>query len=80
MALVLLPTFWVPGHTHSIGVSRVHCSACLLTLISTTVQSAGIIAVLLLRDWHERIESSTLLLVTPNPVTRGRAPPSSVTF
>ena len=77
MALVLLPLFWVPGHSHSIGVSRAHCSACLLALFSTATMSAGAIAILLMRDWREQLEFSTRVLVASNPSTRGRAPPSS---
>lgn len=75
--LVLLPLVWVPGHSHSIGVARAHCSACLLTVFSTTILAAGVIAILLMRDWHEQVELSARLLARRTPSLLGRAPPLS---
>lgn len=77
--LVLLPLVWVPGHSHSIGVTRTHCSACLLTVFSTTILAAGVIAILMMREWHEQVELSARLLARPTPSFLGRAPPRSTT-
>jgi len=77
MLLVLLPLLWVPGHSHSIGVYRAHCSACLLTIFSATILSAVAIGILLMRGWREHVEFSALVLVKPARRFLGRGPPSS---
>jgi len=77
MGLVLLPLLWVPGHSHSIGVYRAHCSACLLTVLSATILSVGAMAILLVRNWREHVAFSRQPVMLPCPSSRGRAPPRS---
>lgn len=79
MLLVLLPVFWVPTHSHRIGIYRVHCTACLLAVAKATIltATAAAIVVLLVRDWRERMEFSPRLVTLPNPSFLGRAPPRS---
>ncbi len=74
IVLVLLPVVLVPVHSHSIGTSRANCSACLVTL-SATILSLGATAVLLIRNWRERVEFSPQLVARPGRSSLGRAPP-----
>jgi hypothetical protein len=75
MALVLLPVFWTPSHSHQVGLYRAHCSACLLAIFSSTILTAGAIAVLLVRDWRAQLDLPARLLVISSPSFLGRAPP-----
>ena len=75
MALLLLPIVWVPGHSHSIEATRANCSACLLTVLSTTILSVGVTAILLVRERRLLSEFAPQLAMLPSPCPLGRAPP-----